>query len=69
MDMPADLQDVSQLPNITYELLRRGYSERDIRKILGENFLRVFAQAERVARSSRRTISGEGSTRRINRAR
>jgi len=28
------------LPNITYELLKRGYSEKDIRKILGENFLR-----------------------------
>jgi microsomal dipeptidase-like Zn-dependent dipeptidase len=28
--------DVSMLPNITYELLKRGYSERDIRKILGE---------------------------------
>jgi hypothetical protein len=38
------------LPNITYELLKRGYSERDIRKILGENFLRAFAEAERVAR-------------------
>ena len=37
------------LPNITYELLQRGYSEKDIRKILGENFLRVFAEAERVA--------------------
>ena len=39
------------LPNITYELLKRGYSERDIRKILGENFLRAFAEAERVAHS------------------
>ncbi|MBA3804383.1 MAG: membrane dipeptidase [Acidobacteria bacterium] len=67
MDMPEDLKDVSQLPNITYELLRRGYSEKDIRKILGENFLRVFAQAEAFARSSSRTISGEGSVRRINR--
>jgi membrane dipeptidase len=66
VDMPEGAQDVSMLPNITYELLKRGYSEQDIRKILGENFLRVFAAAERVARSASRTISGAGSTRRIN---
>ena len=64
-DMPEGAQDVSMLPNITYELLKRGYSERDIRKILGENFLRAFAEAERVARSSRKTISGNGSLKRI----
>jgi len=64
-DMPEGAQDVSMLPNITYELLKRGYSERDIRKILGENLLRVFAAAERVARSSTRSISGDGSLRRI----
>ena len=68
-DMPEGAQDVSMLPNITYELLKRGYSERDIRKILGENFLRVFAEAERVARSSSRRISGDGSLDRINKIR
>ncbi|MGA9996922.1 MAG: dipeptidase [Pyrinomonadaceae bacterium] len=66
-DMPSGARDVSELPNITYELLRRGYSEQDIRKILGENFLRVFAGAERVARTSGSTISGQGSLRRIER--
>ena len=65
-DMPEGAKDVSMLPNITYELLKRGYSERDIRKILGENFLRAFAEAERVARSSSKTISGDGSVNRIN---
>jgi membrane dipeptidase len=65
MDFPEGAQDVSMLPNITYELLKRGYSEKDIRKILGENFLRVFAEAERVARNSSKTISGDGSLRRI----
>jgi membrane dipeptidase len=64
-DMPEGAKDVSMLPNITYELLKRGYSERDIRKILGENFLRVFAEAERVARKSRGSISGNGSLQRI----
>ena len=68
-DMPEGAQDVSMLPNITYELLKRGYSERDIRKILGENVLRVFAEAERVARSSRGGISGNGSLDRINKMR
>ena len=63
-DMPEGAKDVSMLPNITYELLKRGYSERDIRKILGENLLRAFAEAERVARSSK-SISGDGSLDRI----
>jgi membrane dipeptidase len=68
-DMPEGAQDVSMLPNITYELLKRGYSERDIRKILGENLLRAMAEAERVARSSRGSISGSGSLDRINKMR
>ena len=63
-DMPEGAQDVSMLPNITYELLKRGYSETDIRKILGENLLRVMAAAERV--SSGRRIS-DGSLKRIGR--
>jgi len=66
-DFPEGARDVSMLPNITYELLKRGYSEQDIRKILGENFLRVFSEAEMVARKMSRTISGGGSTKRINR--
>jgi membrane dipeptidase len=63
--LPEGLKDVSELPNLTYELLRRGYSEKDIRKVLGENFLRVFAEAESVARAAGRNISGDGSVRRI----
>jgi membrane dipeptidase len=38
----SDLADVSELPNLTGELLRRGYSETDIDKILGGNMLRVM---------------------------
>src|SRR5437773_12093150 len=62
-DMPEEAKDVSMLPNITYELLKRGYSEQDVRKILGENFLRVFAAAERISRSQSESISGDGSSR------
>ena len=39
---PKELQDVTNMPLITKGLLKRGYSKADIRKILGENFLRVF---------------------------
>jgi len=42
----SDLADVSQLPNLTRELLRRGYSESDIDKILGGNMLRVMEANE-----------------------
>ncbi|HYO63246.1 MAG TPA: dipeptidase [Pyrinomonadaceae bacterium] len=63
--LPVGMEDVAQLPKITYELLRRGYSERDIRKILGENLLRAFAEVERVARASGGGVSGQGSLRRI----
>jgi membrane dipeptidase len=64
-DMPEGAKDVSMLPNITYQLLKRGYSEQDIRKVLGGNLLRVFAEAERVSRTMSRSISGDGSTKRI----
>ncbi|HEU4597274.1 MAG TPA: dipeptidase [Pyrinomonadaceae bacterium] len=63
--LPEGIEDVSQLSNITYELLRRGYSERDVLKILGGNTMRAFAEVERVARVPTRKVSGEGSTRRL----
>jgi membrane dipeptidase len=63
--LPEGIRDVGELPHVTYELLRRGYAERDIRKILGGNLLRAFDEVERVARLPRRAISGEGSTRRL----
>src|ERR1044072_4667204 len=64
-NLPEGINDVADLPNITYELLRRGYSERDVLKILGGNFMRAFAEVERVARTNQRQISGEGSTRKL----
>jgi len=53
------------LPNITYELLKRGYSEQDIKKILGENLLRAFSEVEKVSREMSKSISGDGSVKRI----
>jgi len=41
--------DASQMKNITIELLRRGYTKNEIKKIWGENFLRVFRQVEQFA--------------------
>jgi membrane dipeptidase len=43
------LEDVSKYPALTAELLRRGYSDDDVKKILGLNILRVMRQAEAVA--------------------
>jgi membrane dipeptidase len=63
--LPEGIRGVEDLPVITYELLRRGYSEQDILKILGGNFMRAFAEVERVARVEQRKISGEGSMRRL----
>jgi membrane dipeptidase len=48
--VPEGMEDVSKLPAIRTELARRGYSEADVRKIMGENFMRVFAEAENVAK-------------------
>ena len=47
-----DCTDVSQFPNITLELLRRGYSETEIRKIWGGNLLRVFREVEKFAQKA-----------------
>ena len=43
------LEDVSKYPALTAELLRRGYSDEDVKKILGLNILRVMRKAETVA--------------------
>ena len=48
---PEGIEDVSKYPVITYELLKRGYSEADVRKVLGQNVLRVMSDVERVAQS------------------
>jgi membrane dipeptidase len=48
-NMPFGMEDVTRLPQITQALLERGYSDDDVRKILGENTLRVMAEVERVS--------------------
>jgi membrane dipeptidase len=45
------LDDVSKYPALTAELLKRGYSDGDVKKILGQNLLRVFRQAEQVSKT------------------
>ena len=47
--MPEGMDDCTHLPRITEALMRKGYSDSDIRKILGGNLLRVMEQAEKVS--------------------
>ena len=46
---PRHLEDVSTIPSLTCELLRRGHDEADLRKLLGENMLRVLEETQQVA--------------------
>jgi membrane dipeptidase len=56
---PVGLEDVASYPRLTDELLRRGYSEADVHKILGGNVLRAFRQAGDVAKKLRATRAPE----------
>jgi membrane dipeptidase len=49
-NMPYGMEDATKLPKITEALLQKGYSEGDVKKILGENTLRVMTEVERVSR-------------------
>jgi membrane dipeptidase len=49
-NMPFGMEDVTGLPKITEALLRKGYSEGDVKEILGENTLRLMADVERISR-------------------
>jgi membrane dipeptidase len=49
-NMPYGMEDATKLPKITEALLQSGYSEGDVKKILGENTLRVMTEVERVSR-------------------
>jgi membrane dipeptidase len=50
--LPEGLEDVSAYPNLFAELIRRGWSDRDLRKLAGGNILRVMRQAEAAAAGS-----------------
>lgn len=52
--LPVGLEDVSTFPALVAELSRRGWSEEDLRKLAGENTLRVMTHAERIAARLRR---------------
>ena len=47
--LPVGLEDVSTYPNLVAEMLRRGYSESDVRKVLGGNLMRVWQAVEDAA--------------------
>src|SRR5574341_1348484 len=47
--VPVGLEDVSKFPDLVAELLRRGWSEADVKKVAGQNVLRVMRAVERVA--------------------
>jgi membrane dipeptidase len=63
--LPTPMNGMEDLVLVTYEMLRRGYTETEIKKVLGENFLKAFSQAEKIAQIGTRQISGEGSLKRI----
>ncbi len=63
--LPEGMQGAEDLMLVTYEMLRRGYTETETRKVLGENLLRAMAMMERIAKINTRKISGEGSLKRI----
>lgn len=51
--LPIGLEDASKMPNLIFLLLKRGYSDADIKKICGENVLRVWSRVEELAKSSK----------------
>jgi len=52
-NMPFGMEDASMLPKITDALLQKGYTEGDVKKILGENTLRLMAEVERTGKQLR----------------
>jgi len=53
-EVPVGVEDVSKFPDLIAELLRRGWTEADVKKVAGLNTLRVLRDAERVAKELRR---------------
>ncbi len=60
--LPLGMDGVQDLPKITAELHKRGYSAEDLHKVLGGNLLRVFSEVEqRLTTNSARTESGSAA--------
>jgi hypothetical protein len=59
------MNGMEDLVLVTYEMLKRGYTEQEVRKVLGENFMRAFEKAEQVARSKSSKISADGSLKKL----
>lgn len=57
--LPAGMNGMEDLVLVTYEMLRRGYTDTEVKKVLGLNFLRAMEQMEKTA--GKRQISGQGS--------
>jgi membrane dipeptidase len=56
--VPDGMEDVSKLPKITAALLAKGYSEQDVKNILGENILRLLDRVEQIGKEIRATPDG-----------
>ncbi|HUF03989.1 MAG TPA: dipeptidase [Aridibacter sp.] len=63
--LPEGMSGAEDHVLVTYEMLRRGYSEEDVLKVLGGNFMRAFEKTEKVAKIGSRKVSGEGSQRKL----
>lgn len=51
LSLPEGLEDVTKFPDLVAELLRRNYTEEEVKKVVGENLIRVFEKAEQVSQS------------------
>lgn len=49
LSLPEGLEDVTKFPDLVAELLRRKYTEDEVKKVVGENLIRVFEKAEQVS--------------------
>ena len=64
--LPVGMDGMEDLALVTYEMLRRGYDETEIKKVLGENFMRVLEKNERNVKTNSGKISGNGSLKKVN---
>jgi membrane dipeptidase len=61
-EMPVGLEDTSKFPYLFAELIKRGWSDADLRKLAGENILRVIREAEGVALRLQKTRPASTAT-------